>query len=569
MEGIVGQSVGSPLVTAVGVVDARLAVARRYLPEDLPICHYARLTGWRPADLALISWVPGRSKTSGPQPAAIRRELEVNRSHAESQLVREVLSELILDPDEKDRLTARALGCLPGTERARFSEFVGIPELSPRALLRSGAELLAGLETLGAAVGPATALAYGMFVVAGMRAREQLLAQSEKLDRLFERVTSGPAVIQALDRAVGFKDHPERAGTQADASFQAELRVLLAVRDRLWELKLGRVGTAFLLPQVLDAYLGTEHTVGNSLGLAVVDAIIVGKLGFPVRFHVEDDVCHLEVLVQNKSVYWETVRPGPLSFFPVGSSRRLEPADLFGLTHASIAASYFSRGRLDQAIDHYKRSIDLSPDSAPGYNSLAACYLRKQEPEEAVRAAKAALAYAIETPEVYQNLGNAFALMQRWPKAIEAFRKAIALRPDYVEAYNNLAFAYYRAGDTPQALAAFETALQFRPSYAEGHFNLATVCLEMADFDRAVTHFRETLRLHPGMVQAHYNLGQALYRRGELDAAVNSYRKTVQLDPNHYGAWHNLGIALRDRGETDKAVQALERAVAINPNLMR
>jgi len=559
----------SRITAAVAQVEARLTVARRYLPQDLPVCHYARLTGWRPADPALTGWCPGKSKTGSPVPAALRREREVSRRRAEAELLREGLTELMLTMGDKDRLSARAVGCLPRTERDRFAEVIGIPELAPGVLLRGAGDLLAAIEALSNVVCPATALAYGMFVISGMRAREQLLVQAEKIDRLMERVLAGPAVIQALDRAVRFADQPEQQSAQGDAAFQAQFGVLVAVRDRLWELKPGRVATPFLLPQVLDAYLGPEREVGNSLGLAVIDAVVAGKLGFPVRFHVENEVCHLELMVQNKSVYWETVRHSPLSFVPVGSSRRLESSDVYGLVQSSIAATYFFRGRLDQAIDHYRRAIELSPDSGPNHNSLAACYLRKQMPEEAARTAQAALARAIESPEVYHTLGNAYALMQRWPKAIDAFRKAITLKPDYVEAYNNLAFAYYRAGETQQALAAFETALALRPSYTEGHFNLATVCLELANYDRSVAHFKEALRLHPNMTQAHYNMGQALYKQGELDAAISSYRKTIQLDPNHYGAWHNLGIALRDKGQTERAVEALEKAVSINPNLMR
>jgi tetratricopeptide (TPR) repeat protein len=408
--------------------------------------------------------------------------------------------------------------------------------------------------------GPATALAYAMFTLAGLRQEEELVKHADKLDRLVSRITSAPPVIQALN---------QRTPAEPSELFDAQIPLLIAVRDQIWQLKPDRVSTEFLLTQVVGAHLGEKAGGGNSLGLAVLDAIIIGKMGFPVRFLLEDGILSLEVELAGRSVFWDLTHPQPLSLVSVTHGRTLDNTELLALTYGSMATLCFSRGMWDKAIESYRRELELQPDSAETLTSLGACYLRKQLPTEAESSLKAALAIEPNSAETLHQLGNAYALMSNWSKAIDAFKKALRIRPSYVEVYNNLGFAYMRAGTIDQAVAAFKTALEHRPDYYQACFNLGNLYLEQQDFAKAIKYYRETVRLDPKFVPALYNLGRAYYEKHDLDEAIHCYQKAVALNPKHFGAWHNLGIAYRDKGQTQKAVEALEKAVTINPNLMR
>jgi len=511
-------------------------------------------------------WSLAQSGDSQPEP--VERQLEVCRCQAEALLVHNRLDQVILDVDEREKLTRRAIGIQPDTEKERVGEILASPELRPSVFARSTGGLMRTLEAVSSRMNPATALFLGMMVRSGTRASEQLDAYADKLDQLFSRVISAPSVIQALDRAVRPIDKVG-AGTDQNARFQSLFGILLAVRDRLWKLKPARPSTPFLLSQVLDHYLGPQREVGNSLGLAVLDAILVGKLGFQVRFHIESEIVSLEILIQNKSVYWDVTRPTPLSFVPLSGARPIELEELYGILIGSMAAANFAQGRLKRAIELYEQVVERTPDSARTWNSLAACHIRNRCPEDALKAVERAVELDPEQAPAWYTRGNAEAMMQRWPRAIAAFKKALALRPDYVEVYNNLGFAFQRSGAHEQAIAAFQAAIDMRPEYVQAHFNLGNIHLELEQYEDAVRHYRDATRIQPNMAQAWYNMGQAHYRMDDLDAAIGDYRKAVAINPKHFGAWHNLGIAYRDKGLKDKAVEALEKAVTINPNLIR
>ena len=71
---------------------------------------------------------------------------------------------------------------------------------------------------------------------------------------------------------------------------------------------------------------------------------------------------------------------------------------------ATWVIALHNQGRLDDAIDAYKKSISLKPDYA----------------------------------ETYSNMGNVLLAQGRLDEAIEVLEKSISLNPNLVEAYINM-----------------------------------------------------------------------------------------------------------------------------------
>jgi tetratricopeptide (TPR) repeat protein len=545
---------------AVADVESTLERSSRRYPANLPHNHGVRQTGWKPelkrSGECLLRYVPDEFHRLSP----LARHLEAGRAHAEAVLVRERLDEVILSSHERESLTQRALGIIPGTEEGRFREIIDCPHLRPRRIARSGLELVAAADEVEREFGTATALAYGLLCAAGLRQEPEFVQYGQKLDQVFDRLTSSPAMLQALEW---------RQLDNRDRGFDLLLGLLIEARRILWHLKPGRVSDEFLLTQALDAYTGDRPGAGNSLGLAAFDSIILSKLGFAVSYLVENDILRLEVQVAGRNVYWEVTEPLPVSFVPVRQSRKLARADLFALVYASLGTYCFAQNRCDKAIEVFRRALELKPDSPETHISIAACHLRKQQPSDAVKALNRALALAPDSAEAYCHQGNAYVMMQHWPEAISAFKRALSIRPDYVEASNNLGLAYMNTGDPAHAEGAFQAAISARPEYYQAYFNLGNLYLEQNQHDKAIAMYRETCRLEPGFAAARYNMGRAYYEKHDLDGSISCYQKAVQLNPRHFGAWHNLGIAYRDKGLIGKAVDALEKAVTLNPCLMR
>ncbi|MEO0004595.1 MAG: tetratricopeptide repeat protein [candidate division WOR-3 bacterium] len=542
---------------ALAAVDFLIEQSRARFPEDLPLLHPERLSAWRNGTGGSFLTATKTKEPDNP----LAQTLESHRAYAEALLLQEQLHKTSFDINRREELIQRALGILPASAAARFLEIHPCTVLLPRNIADSTEKLLKALELGTSLIGEAYAFAYIMLIVAGLRALTEFEQYGSKLDNIFEQVFAAPAVTEVLSLS---------NLTESGAGFEPQFRLLIGVRERLFALKRSRLApTGFLLTSVIDAYLSDRPSAGNALGLAVFDTVLITRLGFPVRYIYKEGVILIEVLITNRSVYWDPTKPVPLSFEPMFTGQSLTTTDLIGLTYASLASYHFSRAEWDKAIAHYLRVLEFIPDSPETYANLALCYIRKNEPDRAIKVLEEAMVYAPNYASLPYLLGIAHSQTYRWRQAVAAYKRALTINPDFPEALFNLGIALEKMGSFEQAVAALKKAVEIKPDYIPAFLALGNIHLEERRFKEAITWYQEALKYDPRLVSAHYNLGRAYYELRDLDSAIHSYQEAIKINPKHAGAWHNLGIAYRDKGLKEKAVEALEQAIALNPTLMR
>ena len=452
-------------------------------------------------------------------------------------------------------------------------EAASCPDLSPNFLTSNPERFVRGIAEVERELGQATALAYGFLLMAGVRSNEDIVKYGDRVEQLFAvAAKSGP--VQNQLRAMG------GAGL-VSLPHEARQRIVRAVRDRLWQRSAARSGRSFLLTQVLDGYLGQRPGgVGDDLGLAVADGIVVAKLGFAVDFLLVKGGVYLEIAVSARGVeYWDPFdRNGEVR---VTSALRLGTADVLVLGYTRMARGYANI----KSYAHGRRAANwvlcMQPRCAEAYQILCQCLLGEEKPSEAIEMCSRALAIDRRLADAYLVQGNAYSLMSRWPEAVERYKHAVRLRVGYAEAYNNLGLALQRNGEYDRAIGAFNEATRVRDmKYAEAWYNLGNLYFERAptlttdaersaEYDRAIEAYGLAVKNAPDFAGAHYNLGQAYYARKDLPAALAAYQAAVKANPKHAGAWHNMGIVYRDMGQPELAVEAIEKAVTLNPILLR
>jgi tetratricopeptide (TPR) repeat protein len=549
-----------------------LLAARERYPRNLPLAHIALLSGWELKLIPVIGRLAGYAPDEFEQLSPLLKQLEINRAHAESMLVLDRAGQSELSADDRERLTQRALGILPTEEWARLLEVASCPEFSPGFLTSSPERFVKGITVVEGDMGQSTALAYGFLLMAGVRSAEDLRKYGERIEQLFAAVAENAAVQHQLRQM-------DRSG-MAFLTVDARAGILHAVRDRLWQMADVRAGQAFLFTQVLDGYLGLRPGgIGDDLGLAVADGIIVAKLGFPVGFLLVRGKVYLEISLseRDRELWHPFDRDAAVS---ASAALRLGTADLLVQAYTRMARGYANVSSYAHGARVAQWVLSLNPDSAEALQILGQCQLGEQRPAEAIDSCYRALVLDPGLAAACLVQGNAYSLMNRWPEAIERYKQAIRCRVGYAEAYNNLGLALQRNGEFELAIGAYNEATRVRgDDYAEAWYNLGNLYLERAptlapeqqpaEYDRAIEAYQLAVKYAPGFAGAHYNLGQAYYARKDLPAALAAYEAAVRANPKHAGAWHNLGIVYRDLGKPELAVKAIEKAVTLNPILLR
>ncbi len=165
-------------------------------------------------------------------------------------------------------------------------------------------------------------------------------------------------------------------------------------------------------------------------------------------------------------------------------------------------------GRSGEAVECYRKALDLNPKCGPAHFNLAVALVRKGEFGEAAAHYEQALQVK-PNAETHNGLGFVLSKEGKTAEAIAEFQSAIKANPAYVPAYNNLGAAYLKQGKLEEAAAAYRDSLRQRPSAAT-HNELARVLSKQGKTEEAIRELREALTLDPGNAEARRNLDTLL-----------------------------------------------------------
>ena len=236
------------------------------------------------------------------------------------------------------------------------------------------------------------------------------------------------------------------------------------------------------------------------------------------------------------------------------------------VTENNLATAFQEDGRLEDAIAHYRRAIELQSDYAPAYNNLGAALRANGRVDEAVASYQQALAVQPDYPDAHYNLANALLEKNKPDEAAEHFRIALKSIPGSAGTHNNLGIALASQGKLPEAVAEFEAALQSEPDSAKTHRNLGNALSELGRRPEAIEHLRRAVALDPKDAAAHYDLASELLQAEQFAEAAAQLTESIAIDPTSAAAHNNLGIALASMNRVDEAISEFQRAVAIQPD---
>ncbi len=124
---------------------------------------------------------------------------------------------------------------------------------------------------------------------------------------------------------------------------------------------------------------------------------------------------------------------------------RLEPGDF--RTHNGLGFALMKLGRVDEAIEQYRRSIELNPTHPEAYNYLGEALTGKGAVLEATLQFEKAAETAPDSAAIHKNLGMLYASLQLPKKAVHHFRKAVEASPGDADARRDLGHALADNGD--------------------------------------------------------------------------------------------------------------------------
>lgn len=206
-------------------------------------------------------------------------------------------------------------------------------------------------------------------------------------------------------------------------------------------------------------------------------------------------------------------------------------------------------------------TISKNPDSWMAHNNIAISLLRKGRVQEAIVHYLKALELSPSYGEAHYNLANSLLLIGRVEEAVAHYERALEINPNNAPAHYNLAAVLGQSGRMDAAIDHYNKVLEINPNHAAAHNNLGAALVGVGRVDEAVAHYLKALELNPNNAEAHYNLGNILLQMGRADEAMAHYNKALELNPNNAAAHGKLSKILRQMGRTDEADAHLKKAL--------
>src|ERR1022692_730730 len=125
-----------------------------------------------------------------------------------------------------------------------------------------------------------------------------------------------------------------------------------------------------------------------------------------------------------------------------------------------------------QAVDEFKKALDLAPNSAREHVNYGLALLRAGRTKEGVAELERAQKLDPKIPHTWFNLGLAFKKEGEYAPAVTQFEGLLKLVPDEPVSHYNLGVLHKLAEKRDDAVREFETAARLNPNLAAPHFQL-------------------------------------------------------------------------------------------------
>ncbi|MGH2523507.1 MAG: tetratricopeptide repeat protein [Anaerolineales bacterium] len=246
-------------------------------------------------------------------------------------------------------------------------------------------------------------------------------------------------------------------------------------------------------------------------------------------------------------------------------------------SYADEAEAQFAAGHLKEAIQAYKRAIEVDALNVDYWVALARIQIYDGQYEEALKTAEEARllapnsaktraihAWALDwNAEELQQGCSCTTLAQAEATAVEA----VALDPNYAPAHAYYSEILNDQGKWDQGSTQAQLALQLDPNSLDARRAMGLANEVVGNYQGAIERYKSALEVNPNLMILYIKLG-LMYRDGlrNHEQAIFYFSKANALDPYNVEPYLYLSRTKYQIDELGAAQQYLEQALTYAPN---
>jgi tetratricopeptide (TPR) repeat protein len=259
--------------------------------------------------------------------------------------------------------------------------------------------------------------------------------------------------------------------------------------------------------------------------------------------------------------------------------------------HRKAAVALAQHNRLEEALAHGQRAVELDPDDEPSRLFLGQLYRVRRQTGDAERVLTEAPGKprspdsAFVLYQVYLDAGRyddaletarwlakhepaelrgrmavaaVFQRMERHAEAEEALREALENEPGNLRLYGALARMLRQRGAYAEEQALYSEILADYPHHHATLVALGETQLAQEDTEGAIITFQRVEERYPDDIQSTVRLGYLLFEERRFEEARARFERALQAEPEEYEVAFFLGVVARRMGDVDGSLAAFE-----------
>jgi serine/threonine-protein kinase len=253
-------------------------------------------------------------------------------------------------------------------------------------------------------------------------------------------------------------------------------------------------------------------------------------------------------------------------------NRARSMGDKLSQVHTTLGLIDQGQGKDQDAVQEFKRALEMDATSDSAYRGLAAAYESLGKSAEAEAAYKQAIDIRKNYWGGYSALGAFYAKQAKYDDAVSQFQHVIDLAPENVRGYTNLAAIYLLQGKSQQAEELLRKSLGIEPNY-RAYSNLGALLFARKEYGAAAGMYESALKLNDRDARVWGSQADAYYWAGDRPKAAVAYAKAVELqeaagktNPADATALSQLALWRSMLGQSARSSTLINQALKHSPN---
>ena len=232
-----------------------------------------------------------------------------------------------------------------------------------------------------------------------------------------------------------------------------------------------------------------------------------------------------------------------------------------------VARIELAQGRVEEAVQHYQRALNLAPDDLDAIIGLVRLWMTQRQFASAHRLLGEAMATLSRPAELYLMLGLVYREADYPVEALRAFESAAQIRPDSAQAHFYMGAQLERLQRGFEARVQLRRAIELDPAYADALNYLGYMDAEDGvNLAQAKRLIERAIALDPENGAYIDSLGWVYYQLGDVEEAVVQLERAAELLDTDPTIFDHLGEAYFKQGNLEQARVAWEQALALDPD---